>query len=169
MKSKTKFRDILAFQFWANGRSKINWVTTVIAGIVFAFLFHTPAGSPERDIAIEALILIAGFGAGAMLVIVLSAPVLFLAALSHYLLRGAIGPKDFIVGDQDFSENDGYKVRSVRWKDIKGLFITPHYIFVKKSLFRYHILPRRDFDSEFEFASYYANLVRLREASHRSK
>jgi hypothetical protein len=35
MKSKTKFRDILAFQFWVNGRAKLNWVTTVIAGYVW--------------------------------------------------------------------------------------------------------------------------------------
>ena len=112
------------------------------------------------------MMLMAGFGLGVILVILVSIPLMLLVSVSNLFIRGAIGAKHFNINEEFFTEDDGHKVTSIRWKDIKGIWKTGRYVFVKIKRFRYSIIPRRSFGNEYEFVSFYATLIKFQEGAH---
>jgi len=89
---------------------------------------------------------------------------ILLVTTANLFRRGSVGPKRFTVSDEAFTEDDGCKITRVPWRQIRSVDKTRQHIFVRISRWRYLILSARDFENDYEFAQYYADLVKAKYA-----
>ncbi len=162
MKSKTRFQDILALNVWVNIVSKVNWTALILSGLLVS-LGIALLSLRRESLFMDAWLLIAGFGIGCTLVVLLSIPIFMLALIYNYFHKGSLGNKEFLLSDIGITENDGYRETKVSWKKVRKIYITHNHIFIRISILKYMILARRDFESDYKFAQYYSELLRLKE------
>lgn len=133
------------------------------SGFVTALVVTVPEMPTDQPPLTNALILIAGFSTGVTLVVLLSVPLILLSSLSNFLRKGSIGEKRYDISEKCFTEDNGHRVRRIEWPDIKGIYMTSRYIFVKITRFQYAIIPSRDFTGKHELASFYTDMVKHKE------
>lgn len=163
MKSVTKWRDILALNWWINLRSPLSWVVSILiaAWIAADIVLRTTQGA-ERSVAMNILLVVVMFMAGMLAIWLVSGVLIVLVASVNLLRKGCVGPKTFTIGDDAFSEDDGRKVTTVPWAKIRRIDKTRSHIFVRISRWKYLLLSARDFEQEYQFAQYYADLLRAK-------
>ena len=89
---------------------------------------------------------------------------ILLVTTAHLFRKGSIGPKAFTITNDAFTEDDGWRVTHVPWRRIRSIDKTRRHIFVRIGRWKFLLLSARDFGSESEFAQYYADLVRAKQA-----
>jgi hypothetical protein len=163
MDSVTRLRDVLALNWWVNLRSKLAWVASIaisaaIAADVIARRLEVAGESLAKTVALFFVLFMA-----LMTAIWLVGLIFLLLVVSANLMRkGAIGPKRFTISDHAFTEDDGHRITAVSWGHIRSIDKTRRHIFVRISRWKYMLLSARDFQNEYEFAQYYADLVKAK-------
>ena len=72
-------------------------------------------------------------------------------------LRRVIG---LSLQETKFIEKTTHKETLIPWDTVKRLIYTRHHIFIQFSRIKYVIIPKRDFENEFEFSKYYCQLLK---------
>lgn len=163
MRSITTWSDILALNCWVGLRSKFSWFVSVlvaasIAGSIVARILEQNGTSAKKAVVaffavfvtLMALIWLVGF------------VLMLVATTAHFLRKGSIGPKKFTIANDAFTEDDGKTATVVRWREVRSIDKTRRHLFVRISRLKYIILSARDFEHEYHFAQYYADLVRMK-------
>jgi hypothetical protein len=163
MKSVTKWRDVLALNVWVNLRSRFGWLVNVLIAAVLAIQMTSPRWQQEGQSAATVMVILFVMFVAVMAAIALVSFVLIVLVASANLFRkGAIGSKMFTINPEAFTEDDGRLVTAVPWGKIRSIDKTRRYIFIRISRWKYAQLSARDFDHEYQFAQYYADLVKAR-------
>jgi hypothetical protein len=163
MNSVTTWSDILVLNCWLNLRSRWGWVVSIFIAVLITddVLSPRPEGRPvAMALALYCMMIVT------LLVIIwlVGFLVILLITTANLFRRGSIGPKRFTVSYEAFTEDDGCKITRVPWRQIRSVDKTRQHIFVRISRWRYLLLSIRDFKNEYEFAQYYADLVKAKHA-----
>jgi hypothetical protein len=162
MKGVTTWRDILVLNCWVNLRSRLGWFASILVAALIALdlLPRLQGRSVGMTVALYCVVFVV-----LMTIIWL---VVFMGILlvtgANLLRRGCIGQKTFTITNDVFAEDDGWRVTQVPWRQIRSIDKTSRHIFVRTGRWKYVLLAARDFENEYEFAQYYADLVRARQA-----
>ncbi len=87
---------------------------------------------------------------------------MLLIACANLLRKGAIGPKSFTISADALTEDDGHRTTTVPWRQVRSIDKTRRYIFVRIGRWKFLLLTARDFQNEYQFAQYYADLVKAK-------
>ena len=156
----TKKRDILALCFWVNARSALGWVIAGLVGVFFSTFLFLPRFEGEHGIVVQFFAWVGCIAAIVAVIWTVSIPIILLTVIINLARKGCIGPKEYTVTESSISENDGQKVTTADWKNVKGIYKTQRFIFVRYSRRHYFIFNKRDFRNEYEFAQQYATFVK---------
>lgn len=163
MNSVTRWKDILVLNWWINLRSKFGWAASVGVSAAIAADMIAPRLAVENEPAAKTVglffILFVALMAAIWLV---GLAALLLVTSANILRKGAVGPKRFTISDHAFTEDDGRRITAVSWRHIRSIDKTRGHIFVRISRWKYMLLSARDFQSEYAFAQYYADLVKAK-------
>ena len=144
-----------------NLTSRNTWIAFLVTSIPFLVFFVYPH-LERTNIWVGGLTLIAGIGAAFSLLVAATLPLFILIIGYNYLRRGVLGSKEIEINREAVIENDGHRVRKVLWAEVKGVYKTRSHIFVRIPGLKYIIVPARDFDNEYDFVKYYADLIKFR-------
>lgn len=163
MKSATRWSDVLALACWINLRSKLGWSATALIACWIAWDVVSPRLEQQgQSVAMTIAMFLVVVAAVVTLVLLISFLGLLLMATANLLRKGNIGPRSFTISGEGFTEDDGQRVTSVPWRQVRSIDKTRRHIFVRTGRWKYMLLPARDFQHEYHFAQYYADLVRAR-------
>lgn len=163
MNSVTRWRDVLALNWWVNLRSKLGWATSVaisaaIAADVIASRLEVEGEPVAKTVALFFVLFVALMAA----IWLVGLTVLLLVASANLMKKGVVGPKRFTISDRALTEDDGWRITAVSWGHIRSIDKTRRHIFIRISRWKYMLLSARDFQSEYEFAQYYVALVKAK-------
>jgi ABC-type multidrug transport system fused ATPase/permease subunit len=163
MKGVTKWRDVLAINVWVNLHSRFNWLVSVLIAAVLSIQMTAPRWQQGgQSVVMTIVVLFVMFLAVMTAIALVSCVFIVLIASVNLFRRGAIGPRTFTISDQAFIEDDGRLVTTVPWGKIRSIDKTRRHIFVRIGRWKFLHLPARDFEHEYQFAQYYADLLRAR-------
>lgn len=144
-------------------RSKFGWATSIaisaaISTDVIVSRLDAGGESVVKTVALFFILFIALMAA----IWLVGFALMLLVASANLMRKGAIGSKHFTISDRAFTEDDGWRITAVSWGHIRSIDKTRRHIFVRISRWKYMLLSARDFPSEYEFAQYYADLVKAK-------
>lgn len=162
VESNTRFTDMLALFFWLYIRSRTGGIAIILAGLFLTLVIIFPK-LDFNNIPLDILKLFICFSFACFVLIVLFIPIAGIDILINYCIKGNFGRRYFSISEDCMIEKDKYKETRASWKEVRKIVLTSNYIFMRISRFKYLIIPKRDFSNEYEFANYYAELVKFRE------
>lgn len=163
MRSVTRWSDIIALNWWVNVRSKWGWALSIVVAAAITMDVMGPRFRLEGESFSKSLALSFALFMAVMTAIWLLGLVgMFLVASGNLLRKGSIGPKSFNISADALTEEDGYRATSVSWRQVRSIDKTRRHIFVRISRWKYMLISARDFQNEYQFAQYYADLVKAK-------
>lgn len=157
MNTRITIKDVSALNLWVNVTSPANYLSLAAAGILIFWFTALPKVSID-SVYISILISVAAFGAGAFIAIIVSLPIFVIVISSNFFIKGGLGDKSYSIEESSLLEKDRYKENSYEFTKIKGVYLTKNYIYLKISIFKWLIIPRRDFAKEIDFYKYYLEI-----------
>jgi hypothetical protein len=159
----TRWSDVLALNWWVNVRSVWGWAASIVLAAAITVdamgpSFEASGAALPKNLAVSFVVFIAIMAAIWLLGLV----AMLLVASANLLRKGAVGPKSFTVSADEFVEDDGYRTTAVAWRQVRSIDKTRRHIFVRIGRWKYVQLAARDFPNEYQFAQYYADLVRAK-------
>jgi F0F1-type ATP synthase membrane subunit c/vacuolar-type H+-ATPase subunit K len=159
----TKWSDVLALNWWVNVRSTWGWAASIIVAAAITVDAMGPrleAGGEDlpKRIAVSFVVFIAIMAAVWLLGLV----GMLLVASANLLRKGAVGPKSFTISADALVEDDGYRTTAVPWRQVRSIDKTRRHILIRIGRWKFLQLAARDFQNEYQFAQYYADLVRAK-------
>jgi hypothetical protein len=165
-KSVTKWSDVLAVNCWVNLHSTWGWVASIVVAAAITVHAMGPRLASGREplpkgLALCFVVLVAVMAA----IWLLSLVSILLVASANFLRKGAIGPKSFTISADALTEVDGYRITTVPWRQVRSIDKTRRHILIRIGRWKFLLLPARDFQNEYQFAQYYADLVKAKHDS----
>ncbi|MEO0974609.1 MAG: hypothetical protein AAFX85_16080 [Pseudomonadota bacterium] len=151
--------DAAALNLWVNARSRVNQVFMILCGIGFA-MFYMVRQQEGESVVIDGLLLALGVGCGMgiyLLYVFIAMPVVLLLNIA---LR-TYGEKTIAIDEAGVTEDDGRKVERSNWGRVRSIELVQSRLFIRRSFWRYHVVPASAFGDPAEFADYYAQAVRV--------
>lgn len=160
MKAVNTWGDILALNWWVNLRSKVGWWVSI--GVSIWATAITVPSLEERSVPAAMAMCFVLFVTFMAAIYLIAGVGIVVVATVNLFRKGCIGPKTFTIANDAFAEDDGRVVTTVPWGKIRSIDKTRGHIFVRVSRWKYMLLSARDFEHEYQFAQYYADLVKAR-------
>lgn len=163
MKSVTTWGDVFSLNVWVNLHSRFSWLSGIAIAAALAIQTTAPQWQQGgRPVGVAVAVILIMFVALMIGIALISCVLIFVAACAHLLRKGCIGPKQFTISAETFSEDDGRQVTTVPWEKVRSIDKTRRHIFIRISRWKFMLLSARDFEHEYQFAQYYADLLKAR-------
>jgi hypothetical protein len=157
--------DLIRFNLYLLPRTTANQIFVGLVAVgVFVYLLTTkrPASGDSISIAIAAVASLVAGVASLFAGFVIS---LLFILLTSTEKGGILGSHIYRLTPEGLHESTPVNVALQKWAAIQSVGKSPNFIFLRINSYLFHLIPRRSFDSQEEFESFWANVRKFRESA----